>query len=204
MGRGGGGRIRGSGDNGAHRSRSHAHARRSTLTTLRSIPTDLFVETPLWKNMFENPVMAQFDHRVLVRRLPCNGWLPPCWRACLAHVLALFLVNPPQGVTTGAAVASLFAFSRTLPLPGRARAAASAMVAMVAVQVRAAILGGCLSASRGPGLTGVFFNLFPTSFLDFAGHLNPHLLCADATCCDAPGSVPRLGWSDTAIAQRWR
>lgn len=41
--------------------------RDSTLSqSFHRVPTDLFVESPAWKNMFENPVMAQFDHRVLV------------------------------------------------------------------------------------------------------------------------------------------
>eukprot|EP00730_Choanoeca_flexa_P017013 TRINITY_DN8137_c0_g1_i1.p1 TRINITY_DN8137_c0_g1~~TRINITY_DN8137_c0_g1_i1.p1 ORF type:complete len:405 (+),score=66.29 TRINITY_DN8137_c0_g1_i1:107-1321(+) len=31
----------------------------------RWIPEDMFVMLPTWKNVFENPVMAQFDHRVL-------------------------------------------------------------------------------------------------------------------------------------------
>ena len=44
----------------------------------RWIPDDLLVKSPLWKNIFENPTMVQFDHRLLgelVAALSLMIWL---------------------------------------------------------------------------------------------------------------------------------
>eukprot|EP00128_Syssomonas_multiformis_P012055 Colp12_sorted_trinity150504_noHs@31575 len=70
----------------------------------RWIPEDLFVLSPVLRNLTENPTTVQFDHRIL-------------------------------GTTTGLAIGALWAASRTLPLPPRARTAVNCLAGMAVVQV---------------------------------------------------------------------
>ncbi|XP_068817968.1 heme A synthase COX15 isoform X2 [Capricornis sumatraensis] len=74
------------------------------------IPEDLFTFSPLLRNVFENPTMVQFDHRVLT-------------------------FSTLQGITSVTAITVLYFLSRRIPLPRRTKIAATTLLALAYTQV---------------------------------------------------------------------